>query len=386
MAVRFLPGNRLSLLRSGSEYFPALVAAIGAARSSVFVETYIYAGDATGRRITRELCAAAFRGAAVHVLVDGFGSRDMPEEFARDLRGAGARLLVFNPEIWRFPWRRERLRRMHRKLTVVDGRVAFVGGINIIDDLDTPHQLPPRHDYAVKVEGPLVGPIQYEVERLWNRVALARLKRRWRVMPSAAPEAAHKGGQRAALVVRDNLHHRRDIETAYLAAIESAAREVVIASAYFLPGKRFRGALVRASRRGVRVVLLLQGRVEYALLHYASHALYGALLETGIEIYEYRKSFMHAKVAAIDERWATVGSSNIDPFSLMLAREANVVVEDGRFAAELRMRLDEDIKQGARVVTRTRWLEQPLWRRVPRWIAYGLARFLMGVFGVGGRF
>jgi cardiolipin synthase len=385
MAARFLPGNRVGLLRSGAEYFPALEAAIGASSGAVFLETYIYAGDATGRRITRALCAAASRGAAVHVLVDGFGSRDMPEEFVRELRAAGARLLVFRPEFWPLPLRRDRLRRMHRKLVVAD-RVAFAGGINVIDDLDTPHQVPPRHDYAVKIEGPLVGSIREELERLWNRVALARLKRRWRVKPSAAAEAPHKGGQRAALVVRDNLRHRRDIERAYLAAIESAAREIVIASAYFLPGKRFRRALASASRRGVRVVLLLQGRVEYALLHYASHALYGALLEAGIEIYEYQKSFLHAKVAAVDDRWATVGSSNIDPFSLMLAREANVVIEDGRFAAELHKRLREDILHGALVVTRTRWLEQPLSRRILRWIAYGFARFAIGVFGLGGRY
>jgi cardiolipin synthase len=136
----------------------------------------------------------------------------------------------------------------------------------------------------------------------------------------------------------------------------------------------------------VRVVLLLQGRVEYVLLYYASRALYGTLLEAGIELYEYQKSFMHAKVAVIDGHWATVGSSNIDPFSLLLAREANVVVEDRRFAAELRSRLRADIEHGARVVAKTRWFRQPLWKRVPNWIGYGLARFAIGMFGVGGRF
>jgi len=386
VAARFLPGNRLHLLRSGAEYFPALEAALGAARSAVFLETYIYAGDVTGRRITRALCEAASRGSTVHVLVDGFGSRDMPAELVDDLRSAGVRLLVFRPEIFPFPWRRDRLRRMHRKLVAVDDRVAFIGGINIIDDLDTPHQVPPRHDYAVKIEGPLVGEIRQEAERLWNRIARARLRPDWRLRVGEGPAPPRRGSQRAALVVRDNLRHRRDIENAYLAAIESATREIVIANAYFLPGKRFRRALLRASRRGVRVTLLLQGRVEYALLHYASHALYGTLLEAGIEIYEYRRSFLHAKVAVIDDHWATVGSSNIDPFSLMLAREANVVVEDGHFAAELRGRLREDIDQGALVVTRTRWLAQPLSRRIPSWIAYGLARFTMGVFGLGGRF
>ena len=386
MAVELLPGNRLTLLRSGVEYFPALEAAIGAAQREIFLEAYIYTGDATGRRITRALCEAASRGVAVHVLVDGFGSKDMPKKLMEQLHEAGAKLLVYRPKISPLTLRRERLRRMHRKIAVADGRVAFVGGINIIDDMETPRQKPPRYDYAVKVEGPLLGPIREAAVRLWNRVALAALEHRWRVSHPVPPHLARAGSQRAALVVRDNLRHRRDIEEAYLAAIGSAQQEIIIASAYFFPGTRFRRALVRAAERRVRVVLLLQGRIEYVLLHYASRALYGTFLEAGVEIYEYHRSFMHAKVAVIDGHWATVGSSNIDPFSLMLAREANVVVEDRRFAVRLRSLLRADIEQGARVVAKTSWFGQPLWRRIPIWFGYGLARFTMGMFGLGGRF
>src|SRR5712691_9860343 len=236
MAVEFLPGNRLTLLRSGVEYFPALETAIREAKREIFLETYIYAGDAIGRRITRALCEAASRGAAVHLLVDGFGARDMPEELARELRDSGARLLVFRPEVWRFPFRRDRLRRMHRKIVVADGRVAFVGGINIIDDMDTPRQVPPRYDYAVKIEGPLVARVQEAAVRLWNRIEIGRASCRFRVSHPVPPYAAHAGSQRAALAVRDNLRHRRDIEEAYLAAIASAQEEIIIASAYFFPG------------------------------------------------------------------------------------------------------------------------------------------------------
>src|SRR5436309_4508410 len=232
MAVEFLPGNRLTLLRSGVEYFPALETAIHEARREIFLETYIYAGDATGERITKALCAAARRGVAVHVLVDGFGSRDMPAELARELREAGARLLVFRPEVWRFPFRRDRLRRMHRKIAVADGRVAFVGGINIIDDMDTPRQVPPRYDYAVKIEGPLLGAIQDSAVRLWNRIALARLEHAWRGSHPVPPHAERAGSPRAPPAVRHTLRHRRDIEEAYLAAIASAQEEIVIASAY----------------------------------------------------------------------------------------------------------------------------------------------------------
>jgi cardiolipin synthase len=387
VAARFLPGNSLGLLRSGAEYFPALEAAIAAARGEIFLETYIYSGDATGRRITRALCGAASRGVAVHVLVDGFGGRDMPDEIVGELKSAGVRLLVFRPEIFPLPWRRERLRRLHRKLAVADGRVAFVGGINIIDDFDTPRQKPPRHDYAVRIEGPLVGEVREEAARLWNRIALARLERRWRVAhPHHAPQLPPRGSQKAAFVVRDNLRHRRDIEDAYLEAIATAKQEIIIASAYFFPGIRFRRALVSAAARGVRVVLLLQGRVEYVLLHYASRALYGTLLEAGVEIYEYHRSFLHAKVAVVDGHWATVGSSNIDPFSLLLAREANVVAEDRRFAVELRASLLAVIEHGARVVVKTRWLSQPLWRRIPIWLGYALARLAVGIFGFRGGF
>ena len=397
MATRFLPGNRLTLLRSGVEYFPALEAAIGEAKREVFLETYMFEGDHTGMRIARALCEAARRGAAVRVLVDGFGSKDMPEALQNELLEAGVRLLVFRPEIWRARFRRDRLRRLHRKLVVADARVAFVGGINIIDDMHTPRQTPPRYDYAVKVEGPLVAPIQDAAVRLWNRIARVNLEHGLRVSHPIRPRArtgghsvplhaSRPGGQRAALVVRDNLRHRRDIEEAYLAAIRSAKEEIVIANAYFFPGIRFRRALAAAAARGVRVILLLQGRVEYVLLHYASRALYGTLLEAGVQIYEYHRSFMHAKVAVIDERWATVGSSNIDPFSLLLAREANIVADDRTFASELRRRLREDMDKGARVVAKTRWFRMPLWRRIPIWIGYGLARFTIGMFGLGGRF
>ena len=385
MAAHLLPGNRLTLLRAGAEYFPALEAAIGAARSEVFLESYIYAGDATGRRVTRALCDAAARGTAVHVLVDGFGAHDMPAELVRDLGDAGARLLVFRPEVWRLRFRRERLRRMHRKLAVIDEAVAFVGGINVIDDTDTPGQPPPRFDFAAKIEGPLVAPARAEAVRLWNRVALARLKPDWRVGARRGAPPARPGGQRAALLVRDNLRHRRSIETAYLAAMKSATHEIMLANAYFLPGRRFRRALVAAAQRGVRVVLLLQGH-EYPLLHDATRALYGTLLAAGVEIREYRRSFLHAKVAVIDREWSTVGSSNIDPLSLLLAQEANLVAEDRQFAAALRSELEAAMESGSLVIEKTRWLHQPWWRRLRIWIAYSLARLVIGFVGLGARF
>jgi cardiolipin synthase len=385
MTPEFLGGNRLRLLCTGTEYFPALETAIRDARHEVFLETYIYEDDATGRRITEALCDAARRGVAVHLMVDGFGAKDMPAALKARFAGAGVRLLVFRPQISPFSLRRERLRRLHRKLAVADARIAFVGGINIIDDMHTPGQIPPRYDYAVQVEGPLVPVIHDVASRLWGRVSWVHLQGRGRRRNQFKADGTPKGSQRVALVVRDNFRHRSDIEDAYLAAIGSARDEIIIANAYFFPGRRFRHALIDAARRGVRVILLLQGRVEYVLLHYASRGLYGTLLAAGVEIREYHKSFLHAKVAVIDRRWATVGSSNIDPFSLFLAREANVVVDDSGFAGELRKSLHLAMEEGALMVARERWFRLPLWQRVPIWISYGVARFLTGMVGYGGK-
>jgi len=383
MTLEFMGGNKLQLLMNGSDYFPALQQAIDAAQSEIYLETYIFADDETGRKIAAALVRAAMRGVSVHVLVDGFGSKGMFEQTRRLLAGADIEVLIFGPQTSPLTLRRNRLRRLHRKLVVVDARVAFVGGINVIDDMHTPRHKPPRYDYAVRIEGPLIASVLNHTERLWHRVAWASLRRS--AQRHAMAKTVALGNQRAALVVRDNLRHRSDIEDAYLAAIAAAREEIIIANAYFFPGAGFRRALRAAAKRGVRVRLLLQGRVEYALLHYATRALYGPLLDAGIEIYEYHKSFLHAKVAVVDQRWATVGSSNIDPFSLMLAREANIVVDDAPFSQELRRSLYDHMLDGAIVVAKSAWNKQPLWQRALIWSAYGCARLLIGVAGYGGK-
>jgi cardiolipin synthase len=153
---------------------------------------------------------------------------------------------------------------------------------------------------------------------------------------------------------------------------------VVIANAYFFPGMSFRRALADAAARGVRVVLLLQGRVEYVLLHYASRALYRFFLDAGVEIYEYHRSFLHAKVAVVDGRWSTVGSSNIDPMSLLLAREANVMIDDENFARELKASLDDAMSLGAVRLDSASWKRQSLPTRAMTWICYELVRFMTG--------
>lgn len=373
-------GNQITLLRNGTEYFPALEQAISQASKEIQLQSYIFEADTTGIRIASALKQAARRGVAVCLLLDGFGCNQTPVEFFNAMRDAGVHVLIYRPAISPWSFKRNRLRRLHRKVAVIDGHTAFVGGINIIDDMNTPSHVPPRIDYAVQIHGPLAATINNGARRLWRRIAWRSLRVETPVLPTLKRPAS-AGNLRAKFIVRDNALHRRDIENAYLDAIEAARSEIIIANAYFLPGLRFRRALSKAAKRGVRVVLLLQERVEFWLLDHATKALYGSLLEAGIEIHEYQKSQMHSKVAVIDGRWLTVGSSNIDPFSLWLAHEANIVVDDAGFAALLRDDLQQALQSGARQLP-TSWKHKSLLYRCMMWVSYGVVRLMMGIVGI----
>ncbi|WP_079436351.1 cardiolipin synthase ClsB [Zoogloea sp. LCSB751] len=383
MSTAWLRGNALTLLENGTEFFPALLAAIDAARHEVFLETYIFANDDIGQSIAAALVRAAGRDVTVRLLVDGFGGREFVAELLTPLTEAGVTVLIYRREVGTLSLRRRRLRRLHRKLAVIDGRVAFVGGINIISDYEAPSLDAPRHDYAVRVEGPLLGPIHAGVRHVWELVAWASFRQRLRLpaSPPVTPEPC--GDVEAAFLVRDNIRHRRDIEDAYLLGIAGARREIILANAYFLPGRRFRHALLDASRRGVMITLLVQGLADHPLQHRATRALYGQLLAAGLRIVEYHRSYLHAKVAVIDGRWATVGSSNIDPFSLLLAREANVVVRDAGFAERLRACLIRAIHEGGQEISAASWQRGPRLQRLLNWAAYGLVRLMIGLAGYG---
>lgn len=385
MAAEFLPGNRLTLLNSGNDYFPALLAAIDAAEIEIYLESYIFADDEIGHEVANALCRAAERGIQVNVTVDGFGARNFKADFLPRLTAAGVRSMFYRPEISRFHLRRHRLRRLHRKLVVIDARIAFVGGINIIDDNNAPVDMRPHYDYAVRVEGPVLRQMHHAVRRMWETVSWVNFKRRFRLAPVAAPVCAAAGTQHAALLIRDNIRHRNDILHAYLEAIDSAKHDILIANAYFLPGFRFGRALYAAARRGVRITVLLQGKSDHPLFRYATQTLYATALKAGIRIFEYEKSFMHAKVAVIDGQWATVGSSNIDPFSLLLAKEANLVVRDPAFAGDLENSLRQAMADGGRELLADELSRQPLHSRLLRWLAYGLVRAMVGIAGYSER-
>jgi len=365
----YLGGHQLTLLEGTRDFFPALIADIDQAQHEVRLETYIFHVYGSGEEVAQALERAAQRGVAVMVVVDGVGTPTLPSPWPARLADAGVQWQVFSPlGRWGLlvP---SRWRRLHRKLCVIDGQAAYCGGINVLDDWFDPNYgvlSAPRFDFAVRVTGPLVQSVHAAMTQFWWRLRAVRSAQQvdwssaWQALqnavvasrlPEQAPLKPALGGARAVLVLRDNVRHRRRIERAYLQALADARQEVVLVNAYFLPGRKMRRALIHAAQRGVRVRLLLQGRYEYFMQYHATRALYQPLLIAGVEIYEYTRSFLHAKVAVVDKRWVTVGSSNIDPLSLLLAREANVMVQDPRFARELSDRLEGALREHAIAVS-----------------------------------
>jgi cardiolipin synthase A/B len=352
VSTRWRSGNRARLLENGEEYFPAVFKAIRAARHEVIVETFIVFEDKVGLELHAALIEAARRGAQVDVLVDGFGSCDLTPAFKASLAEAGVRLRSFDPAPRILGIRANVLRRMHRKLIVVDGAVAFAGGINFSADHLSDFGPEAKQDYAVELEGPIVEDIHRYV------AAAIRPHRDHDAHMSVPLPPPVAGGAEAMLVVRDNDRHRDDIEREYRAAIRIARRQVIIANAYFFPGYRLLRQLRLAARRGVDVHLILQGQPDMPIVKTAAELLYEHLQRDGVQVHEYCKRPLHGKVAVVDGYWSTVGSSNLDPLSLALNLEANVILRDRAFAECLRTRLQYLIDhecRPARVAPPSRW-------------------------------
>ena len=377
----FIPGNQVTLLQNGEAFFPAIEQAFDRARFEIYLVTYIYRDDSTGQRIAAALKRAVLRGVGVQVVVDGYGSSDLSDALRDQMRQDGIELRIFRPGISPWTLRRKRLRRMHRKIVVVDREIAFVGGINIVEDRATTRETSPRYDYAVTIKGPLVEAVRNSTVQLWSLVAGRGVRHRVGRTADLPVSTSCQGSMRAAFLLRDNFRHRRDIESAYLQAISQAQTEIILAQAYFFPGFKFRHALINAAQRGVKVVLLLQGKLENFIEHHARRAIYGNLLDAGVEIHEYQRNYLHAKVGVIDGHWATVGSSNIDPFSLLLSYEANLVVDDTVFGAALTESLTVSITSDSQQILRSNWEQQSLAIRFVNWLCYGLLRLMTEISG-----
>jgi cardiolipin synthase len=378
MKSRWIGGNDIRLLENGEQFFPRVFACIANAKKEVVLETFILFEDKVGLQLHEALVAAARRGVQVDVTIDGFGSPDLSNHFIDTLKDAGVRMHVFDPGKRVFGQRLNLLRRMHRKIVVVDSEVAFVGGINYSADHLADFGPEAKQDYSVEIRGPLVAEIQrfthaalaqgqrYQRQRNW-----LRWRRQLRVQPHELPNA---GTAQAMFVVRDNIEHTSDIERHYRIAIRAARKRIVIANAYFFPGYRLIRDLRRAARRGVDVRLILQGEPDMPIVKTAASMLYHRLLGAGVQVYEYCARPFHGKVALMDDEWATVGSSNLDPLSLALNLEANVIIRDRAFNQQLYERLQVLMRHSCKQITAADTRELTRWEMVRSFFAYHFTR------------
>jgi cardiolipin synthase len=352
-----LAGNRVRVLRDGDETFPAMLEAIRSAERYVCLETYILRDDKVGWEFAAALTDKARHGVEVSVLFDGFGSMGLGDEFLAHLRGNGVRVSEYHPIVpWRKHW--EINRRDHRKLLIADGRVGFLGGINIGDEYRSDDRRPGWRDTHIRIEGPAVRRLYRLFMLLWLRHGGPAFDHpRYRTFSPAV-------GDTTVRVLGKRRHQDRGaIREAYVSAFEGAEKRILITNSYFVPEPKIRRALRKAARRGVRVALLLAGNTDVRLLQLASRHYYQQLLGDRLELYEWTKSTLHAKTCVVDDNWSTVGSYNLNFRSMFHNLECNVFIDDAETAARLAQMFWTDVAQ-SRIIDHAFLDEQSDWERV----------------------
>ncbi|HDQ3886312.1 TPA: cardiolipin synthase ClsB [Escherichia coli] len=378
MKCSWREGNMIQLLENGEQYYPAVFKAIGEAQERIILETFIWFEDDVGKQLHAALLAAAQRGVKAEVLLDGYGSPDLSDEFVNELTAAGVVFRYYDPRPRLFGMRTNVFRRMHRKIVVIDARIAFIGGLNYSAEHMSSYGPEAKQDYAVRLEGPIVEDIlQFELENLPGQSTA----RRWWRRHHKAEENRQPGEAQVLLVWRDNEEHRDDIERHYLKMLTQARREVIIANAYFFPGYRFLHALRKAARRGVRIKLIIQGEPDMPIVRVGARLLYNYLVKGGVQVFEYRRRPLHGKVALMDDHWATVRSSNLDPLSLSLNLEANVIIHDRNFNQTLRDNLNGIIAADCQQVDETMLPKRTWWNLTKSVLAFHFLRHFPALVG-----
>jgi len=351
----YVPGNALSLYVRGKELYPAMAEAIENARHSVNLETYIFAGDNTGRTFAELLAKKARTGVRTRLIYDAVGSIDLDPAYETLMRNAGVQILEYHPVApWRPRWAWNR--RDHRKILVCDGKVGFVGGINVSDENAPADQGGGDwRDAHLRV----IGPAAYDLDRLFREVWFLHTGR-W--FESVGDPLAARGPSPVKVAANQELLKRFVIREGYVNALRAARREVSIANAYFLPGWRIRRELAHAAKRGVSVRVMVPGHSDSRAVGYAVRAQYDYLLARGVRIFEWQGPMMHAKAVSVDREWCSVGTFNLDHRSLMHSLEVNLNVLDRALASDLAARFETGL-EGSREITladwrRRSWLER----------------------------
>ncbi len=362
----FQPARTVRLLRSGGEYFECLIGAIQEAKKSIHLHSYIFEMDQTGRRVSSALMEAVSRGVEVSVVIDGFGSLNFPQATCKVWRNAGIQVKQFS-RISLF--RNLHIgRRLHHKVFVADGERAIVGGINVADKYHGTEEQIPWLDFALFVEGSTAEKLEHicrQLEAPWFAI------RNYREPPR------YHGQHISQVNVRQNdwLRNRKQIYFSYLMALDTAEHSICLFASYFLPGKRLRNAFELAASRGVRIRIVLAGKSDIPRIVNASLYLYEWLHRTGIEVYEWKSSVMHAKLAMVDDEWMTVGSFNLNQLSTYGSIELNLDVLDPLFVKSRSREIDSLIREGCMRIEPG--VRRSMTDRIQLYLAYIAGRTLM---------
>jgi cardiolipin synthase A/B len=380
--VPLIAGNKCTLLYDGPQTMAAMAAAIAAATDHINLETYIFEQDGLGRQFADLLIARQRQGITVNILYDSVGTLDVPQAFFERMRTAGIHLVAFNPvnpaRLRGDDWRLNN--RDHRKLLVVDGKVAFTGGLNISGTYSRSSlfraRRPPAdtaqlgwRDTEVMVEGPAVAAFQWVFMRTWAGQDAADL-RDAHYFPTL-----ERAGDKIVRVLASDPGGHFEIYKAYSLAIQQARRSIHLTSAYFVPDRQTVAALAQAARRGVDVRIVVPGKSDLGLVLYAGRASYDELLDAGVHIHAMQLAMLHAKTAVIDGNWSTVGSTNIDTRSFLHNSELNVVVMGDSFGTEMENAFREDMSDSTEITAQA-WRARPLGERLREWLARIMAYWL----------
>jgi len=331
-------GNRVILITDGDDFFTRVLSAIDGAKSSINLESYIFKSDDVGLAIAEKLAHKAGQGIEVNVIYDSVGSFGASPSMFSLMKQSGVEIIEYHPFVpWRKYWGVNL--RDHRKILIIDGERAFVGGINIGREYAGPKfDGGGWRDTHVQVQGPAVRDIQFFFLENWYRNGGS-------VMNNSLyfPDLKKIGDKMLMVLCSKTRRNIRPVHESYISAISSARERILITNAYFIPDRKIYRALVRAARRGVEVSLLLPGKSDLFFVKYASRYLYKRYLRHGIRIFEYAENILHAKTAVIDSLWSTVGSSNLDRRSFRKNLEVNVVVLDEKFGNKMESVFKKDL-------------------------------------------
>jgi cardiolipin synthase len=356
----------ITLVHSGEDYFSRLERIILESKTEIHIQTYIFDYDSTGKKIIAALKVAASRNVKINILLDGFGSLSFPTEIINELSKIGIELRVFSPF---FSANSLYIgRRLHHKIVVSDCKTVLIGGINIAEKYHGTSTKEPWLDYAVEINDETIAE---SLQKLCRDIYFKnRIIRRKKIISN------YENGEVNSISVLQNdwLKRKNEVFKAYIGKINTAEKEIVIASSYFLPGKRLTNALKKASQKGVKIKLILSGISDVPMARRASCHLYSKFLRYNIELYEWKKSVLHGKIAVIDANWTTIGSFNLNNLSSYASIEMNVAIHSEEFAKDYLVHLNDIIAQCEKVTPETLKLTNGMASKLTNWISYWISR------------